>query len=174
MPFPDLPGSARLWVYAADRPLTDDEKETLTRRLEDFLAGWQSHGRPVEGAAEVRDRRFVLLAAHRPGAPAEEANEGVSGCGIDASVHVLETFAEETDVGWTSSLDVLYRDAGGNVQSVSRPAFAEKAEAGAVDGATPVFDLSVETLADLRAGRFEHPAEQGWHAEAFPLAPAAT
>lgn len=173
MLFPDLPDTARLWVYATDRPLTDDEEETLTRRLEDFLDGWESHGRPVEGAAAVRDRRFVLLAAHRPDAPAEEANEGVSGCGIDASVHVLESFAEETGLNWKSGLDVFYRDAEGRVQNASRPAFAEQAEAGAVDAATPVFDLSVETLADLREGRFEHPAGQGWHAEAFSLAPAA-
>jgi hypothetical protein len=172
MSFPDLPGHARLWVYATDRPLTDAEEETLIRRLEDFLADWTSHGRPVTGEAEVRDRRFVLLAAHRPGAPAEEANEGVSGCGIDASVQVLEDFAEETGLDWVSGLDVLYRDAEGHVESASRPAFQKQAAAGTVDAATPVFDLSVETVAALREGRFEHPAGQGWHAEAFPLATA--
>ncbi|PSQ71933.1 MAG: hypothetical protein BRD38_00185 [Bacteroidetes bacterium QH_9_67_14] len=169
MPFSDMPDAARLWVYAADRPLSDDEEKALTDRLEDFLSDWTSHGRPVEGAAEVRDGRFVLLAAHRPDAENGSTNADVSGCGIDASVHVLESFADETGVEWESGLRVFYRNADGAVRSAGRPAFAERAQRGEVDAATSVFDLSVDTVADLRAGRFERPAATSWHAEAFPL-----
>jgi hypothetical protein len=168
MPFSHLPPTARLWVYAAARPLTDDEETTLARRLTDFLDGWASHGRPVEGAAEVRDGRFVLLAAHLPGQPGAD----VSGCGIDASVQVLEAFADEVGLQWQAGLRVFYRDAGGTVHSASRPAFEALADEGTVHAATPVFDLSVESVAALREGRFERPAGASWHAEAFPLAPA--
>ena len=166
MPFSHLPDTARLWVYATDRRLTDVEAESLTHRLEDFLNEWQSHGRPVEGAAEVRDRRFVLLAAHLPEAPAGD----VSGCGIDASVHVLEDFADEFELGWQSGLDVFYRAPDGAVRSASRPAFEALAEKGSVDADTPVFERGLDSVAALREGRFEQPASQSWHAEAFSLA----
>lgn len=169
MLFSSLPDAARLWVYPTDRPLTDTEIATLTHCLDTFLDDWQSHGRPVEGAAEVRDRRFVLLAAQL----ADQASGDVSGCGIDASVHVLESFAEERDLDWASGLQVFYRDRQGEVHSVTRPEFKGLAEEDVVDAATPVFDLSVKTVAALREGRFEHPAGEGWHAEAFPLGPAA-
>jgi hypothetical protein len=166
----EMPDTARLWVYAADRPLSDAEEETLTTQLEDFLSDWTSHGRSVEGAAEVRDGRFVLLAAHRRSAASGSADDAdVSGCGIDASVHVLESFAAETCVEWESGLRVFYRDADGAVRSAGRPAFAERAQRGEVDASTSVFDLGVDTVADLRAGRFERPAATSWHAEAFPL-----
>ena len=165
MPFSNLPDTARLWIYATDRPLTDAEEADLTRRLEDFLDDWSSHGRAVEGHAEVREGRFVLLAAHLPG----HANGDVSGCGIDASVHVLEAFAQENELPWTSSLDVFYRDADGAVRNASRPDFQALSERGAVDRTTPVFDRDLKTVAALREGRFEHPAGESWHAEAFSL-----
>ena len=38
---------------------------------------------------------------------------------------------------------------------------------GVVTADTSVFDLTIETLADLRAGRFEKPFESSWHAQAF-------
>lgn len=164
MPFSTLPDAARLWIYAADRPLTSPEQQALRERLERFLSNWTSHGRPVEGAAEVRDGRFVLLAAHLP------AGGDVSGCGIDASVHVLSEAAEAMGLAWLPALHVFYRNEAGAVESASRLAFKQKAEAGDVDAATPVFDVGLDTLAALRAGRFEQPAAESWHADAFPLA----
>lgn len=164
--FPTLPDDARCWVYVADRSLTEDEQHRLLDRLQPFLRDWSSHGRPVEGAVDVLDDRFVVLAA--------TLSEGhISGCGIDDSVHAVEETAGALGLEWVPTLDVIYRDGEGRVQHCSRSTFRALARDGAITATTRVFDPSVTTLGAFRQGRFEQPAEASWHARAFDLAPAA-
>lgn len=157
-----LPDDARLWIYAADRPLTADEQRHVVESLGTFLANWSSHRRPVRGEAHLLDDRFLMIAGDIPGGD-------ISGCGIDASVHALEAASSELGFGWASALTLFYRDEEGRVQGVSRRAFKQLAEAGRVTGATPVFELSLPTVGDFRSGRFERPAGESWHAAAFGL-----
>ncbi|ARA91709.1 MAG: hypothetical protein D6685_04065 [Bacteroidetes bacterium] len=161
--FSTLPDEARLWVYAADRPLTAAEQTTLTRRLMPFLASWTSHGRPVQGAMHLLHDRFLLVAAVLAG------GADISGCGIDASVHAVEEAAEAVGVRWLSPLEVLYRDDEGQIRHVPRSGFRQLVRAGTVTGATPVFDLSLTTVGALRAQGLERPASAGWHARVFRI-----
>lgn len=162
----DLPDEARLWAYVADRSLSEREQEKLLDKLCAFFEDWTTHGRPVRGEATLLDDRLLLVGGMAQG-------EGISGCGIDASVNVVEEAGAEAGVSWISPLTVVYRDDEGRVQTASRPAFRELAEAGRVTGATPVFDLSVDTVGALRQGALERPAADAWHARAFDLADAA-
>ena len=161
--FPDLPAEARLWIYPVDRMLDEDEQAALQEDLQAMLAGWTSHSRPVQGHVTVEAGRFLLLGAYLP-------NGGdISGCGIDASVHAVEAVAERQGVGLLSPLLVFYRDAEGLVQAVGRPSFRRLVRAGEVTAETRVFDLSITTVGELRAGRFERPAAESWHGRVFAL-----
>lgn len=161
--FPDFPDEARLWIYAADRPLEASEQETLTETLDRFLASWTSHARPVRGAAQLLHDRFLLVAATL----AEDA--AISGCGIDASVHAIEAAADTVGVRWLSPLVVCYRDADGTIQHLPRGAFRKLVRAGTVTAGTPVFDVSLTTVGALREQGLERPAGAGWHARAFRI-----
>lgn len=161
--FPTLPDDARVWIYVANRPLTADEQEDLQAHLEDFIEDWSSHGRPVDGAVDVLHKRFIVLVA--------TLTEGdISGCGIDASVHAIEDVAQQLNIEWVPTLDIVYRDADGHVQHCSRATFRALAEEETVTAETPVFDPSITTLGALRDGQFEQPAGASWHARAFDLA----
>lgn len=160
--FPTLPDDARCWVYAAERPLTDAEQQQLLDRLETFIESWSSHGRSVEGAVEVLYDQFVVLAATL-------ADGDISGCGIDASVHVVDEAAQALGIAWVPALHVIYRDAEGQVQHCTRSAFRARAQDGAVTTETLVFDPSITTLGALRQGQFEQRAGTSWHARAFDL-----
>lgn len=160
--FPILPDHARLWIYAADRSLSEHEQTHLLETIHAFLAQWTSHGRPVEGAADVRDERFLLLAGFVP-------DGEVSGCGIDASVRAVETAGAALGITWLSPLNVFFRDAEGAVQSLPRPAFRKLVRAGTVTAETSVFDPSPATLGDVRREPFERPAGASWHALVFKI-----
>ena len=160
--FPHLPDHARLWVYAADRPLSETEQARLLQRLEAFFGQWASHGRPVEGAATLRHDRFLLLAGLVRGGE-------ISGCGMDASVHAVEEASAALGFSWRSPLDVFYRDAEGAVEALARAAFRKRVREGDVTAETSVFDLSITALADVRQGRFERPAGETWHALVFKI-----
>lgn len=161
-----LPNAARLWLFAATRDLADGEAADLLTRVRAFVTGWTSHGRPVPAAAEGLHGRLLAVGALL----AEDAvNAGVSGCGIDSLQHAVAAAAEAGGFAWLPPLDVLYRDAAGTMQAVSRAAFRRLARAGAVTSATPVLDLTLPTVGALRAGGVERPAAQSWHGRAFGL-----
>ena len=81
----DLPDAARLWLFAFD-----GDPSPLLPDVRAFCRAWTSHGRPVTAAADVLAGRVLAVAAVLTEA---EANAGVSGCGIDAMQHAVETAA---------------------------------------------------------------------------------
>lgn len=164
--FDGFPAEARLWIYAADRSLNPDEQEILETNLSDFFTGWRSHGKTVQGAAAVEEDRFLLIAGH------VESDE-ISGCGIDSSIDVVEQAGRELDVEWLPALTVFYRDDEGKIHGVGRPTFREKVDEGVITRETPVFDLAVETVGQLREEGFERPAGASWHALVFRIPKAA-
>ena len=160
--FSNLPDHARLWVYVAEEPLSDDVQVRLQQQLDAFLDGWTSHRRPVHGQATIEDDCIVMIAA-----TVDEGN--VSGCGIDASVNALEEAAGNLGISWASPLDIVYRDPTGRVCVTSRPAFRTLVSNGDVTGDTPVFDPSITRLEALRSGEFERPAADSWHNRIFQI-----
>ncbi|MEM6646437.1 MAG: hypothetical protein AAF730_09310 [Bacteroidota bacterium] len=152
--FAHLPDHARFWCYVADRPLADAEQTALLAHLDTFFASWQSHGRPVTGAARVLSGRLLLLAA--------TLNGEISGCGIDASVHAVTRAGAALGIAWKTGLFVVHRERDGVVAVTPRRAFKKAAKAGLVTPETPVFDLTLMHLGDVRLGRFEQPAADSW------------
>lgn len=161
--FDRMPDDARLWVFAAPRPLQPDEADALLARVDGFLERWAAHGAPVLGARDLRHGQFLLVAA-------DERATGVSGCSIDTLFHALAEVEESlgTELRRTASL-VLYRDASGAVRAAERAEFRRLAQEGGVGEDTVVFDNTVATVGDLRAGGWEKPFRDSWHARAFPL-----
>ena len=160
VPFDRLPDDARLWVFAAARPLSAAQQEQLLAEVDAFLHRWAAHGAPVVGGRELREGRFLLVGA-------DERATGVSGCSIDTLYRALGGLEAATGVPMRDASLVFYRDAAGEIQAEPRAAFRERARAGGVDGETPVFDNTVGSVGDLRAGRWELPLRESWHARAF-------
>ena len=163
--FDQLPDDARVWVFAASRPLAEAESASLLRGVDGFIDGWAAHGAPVRGARDWRHDRFLLVGA-------DERATGVSGCSIDSLFHALAAAEAATGVTLRDSSLVFYRDAAGEVRSVPRPDFRRMAAGGEVAEDTVVFDNTVTTAGDVRAGRWETRLRDAWHARAFPIAAA--
>jgi hypothetical protein len=161
VPFDRLPPSARLWVFAAERPLDTAERARLLDLVDDFLSSWKAHGVPLTSAREFRYDRFLLVGV-------DEAATGASGCSIDAMVHQLETLERALGVALLDHGPVLFRR-DDTIARLPRPDFAELARRGDVSPETIVFDNTVTRVGDLREGRWERPARESWHARAFGL-----
>jgi hypothetical protein len=160
--FDQLPDDARVWVFAASRPLNEAESASLLRGVDAFIDGWAAHGAPVRGAREWREDRFLLVGA-------DERATGVSGCSIDSLFHALAAAEAATGVTLRDATPVFFRDAGGEVRSVPRPDFRRMAAAGEVGEDTVVFDNTVTTVGAVREGRWETRLRDAWHARAFPI-----
>ena len=160
VPFHQLPDDARLWVFAAARPLDQAQQAGLLAHVDAFIHRWAAHGSPVVGGRELRHGRFLLVGA-------DERATGVSGCSIDTLFRTLGALEAETGVPLRDSSLVFWRDAAGQVQSAPRPAFRERVRAGEVDADTPGFDNTVGTVGDLRGGQWELAMRDSWHGRAF-------
>lgn len=160
--FSSLPSDARLWVFAADRPLTRDEGERLLEAVDAFLVQWKAHGHPLTVARDWRYDRFLLVGV-------DEASAGATGCSIDAMVRTLGELERALQVQLLDHGPVLFRR-GEAIERLPRPAFAALARSGQISPETVVFNNTVTRVGELREGRWETPARQSWHAKAFGLA----
>ena len=158
-PFDRLPDSARLWVFAASRPLEAAERDALLGAVDDFLDQWNAHRVPLDCARDLRYDQFLIVAADQEAA-------GVSGCSVDALVRTMKGLGQQFGVDLVDHASVFYRD-GGVIQRVTRDDFAEAASRGVVTPRTCVFDNTVQSAGALRAGAWEAPAEHTWHGRAF-------
>jgi hypothetical protein len=161
VPFAALPDSARAWIFAARRPLDADEAERLLAAVDAHLREWRAHGRPVVGARDWRLDRFLIVGA-------DEAASGVSGCSIDALFRTLGQVERELGVSLRDRSAVHFCDREGSIRSVDRAAFRGLATDGEVDADTAVFDTTIDSVGEVRAGRWELPLGDSWLARLLP------
>jgi hypothetical protein len=158
-PFASLPDSARLWVFAAARPLDAGEQQSLLHAVDRFLDEWNAHRVPLDCARDLRYDQFLIVGV-------DEEAAGVSGCSVDSLVRTMKGLGQQLGVELLDHGSVFYREAD-QVRRVSRDEFAEAAVHGAVTPQTTVFDNTVATAGALRGGRWEAPAATTWHGRAF-------
>lgn len=159
--FDRLPPDARLWIFAAERPLDAEERARLLEIVDGFLAQWKAHGVLLTAARDWRYDRFLLVGV-------DEAAAGASGCSIDAMVNQLAGLERTLGVALLDHGPVLFRQQGG-IERLARPAFADLARRGDVSPDTIVFNNTVTHVGELREGKWETPARASWHARAFGL-----
>jgi hypothetical protein len=157
--FSEMPPDARLWIFAAERPLAEGEQQTLLTAVDEFLDGWAAHGAPLAAARDLRYGQFLFVAV-------DESSAGASGCSIDAMTRVLAALEGRMGLELVNHGPVLYR-AGDRVARLDRAAFAERARRGDVAPDTIVFNNTLARVADLQDGKWEVPARESWHARAF-------
>jgi hypothetical protein len=87
----DFADTSRVWIYQSSRLFFISEALEMEDMLNDFAAGWKSHGAPVKGFANLFFGRFIVLMA-------DETATGVSGCSTDSSVHLIKAIEEKYKV----------------------------------------------------------------------------
>ena len=135
--FDQLPDDARLWIFIAERSLSDAEQAQLLREVDRFL--------------------FVAV---------DQRKAGPSGCSIDALVRQTKALEQEIGIELVNHAPVVFRQ-GSAIERVPRDQFAELAAAGTVGLETTVFDNTLTCVGDVRAGRWETRLANSWHARAF-------
>ena len=157
--FDELPGDGRVWIFSAARRLTEPERTRVLAEVDAFIDQWGAHATPLTAGRHLAYDQFLFVAVDQRAA-------GPSGCSIDALVRQMKALQQQLGVELVNHAPVLFRR-GGAIERVSREAFAELAATGAVGPDTTVFNNTLTSLGDVRAGRWEVPAADSWHAQAF-------
>ena len=146
-----LSNNAHIWIFGISPALDAQKEEVLLRHVDRFLDGWAAHGVPIAGARELREGSFLVVAA-------DEKCEK-SGCSIDRMFGLLRQLEQELDVRILDSSRIFLRD-GDAVRVVPRSEFRTAATRD-----TPVFDVTVERLGEVRSGTWLRRAADSWHAQ---------
>lgn len=146
--FNTLPNHARVWVYQANRLLTDLEVSEIDAALQTSLSTWAAHGQPLLASAQVVENRFVVVGV-------DEGYNLPSGCSIDASVRTLRNIGQQINRG-DGPLDFFDRSAAvrtvaGEVQVYPLPVLKAAVTDGLITPDTIVFNTLVKTKAEFMA-----------------------
>ena len=157
-----LPDHARVWIYTANRVLTDDECQAIHRALSTFCDSWAAHGQPLQAQPAVLLQQLVVLAV-------DESAQQATGCSIDNSVAAVRDLHK---VGPTlADLDVLDRGwvifkaqaDSAEWQRAKLHDFWAMRKAGTLTDEAQVVDSTVPNLGDLRREGVK-PLAHSWHA----------
>lgn len=150
-----LPSQSRVWIYGAERELSDIEVSTIRKELQAFVSNWVSHRKDLNAGADVLHDRFLVIAV-------DETQAEASGCSIDGSVHFLQDLGANLGIDFFNRMIFSYRDASGTIHTVPRDEFKVRYKSGQLENDTIVFDPLVKELGELRQ-IFERPLEDSWH-----------
>ncbi len=83
--------ASRVWIYQSSRLFSISEAIEIEGMMNDFVAGWHSHGDKVKGYANLFFGQFVIIMA-------DESQSGVSGCSTDSSVRLIKSIEQQFNV----------------------------------------------------------------------------
>ncbi|MCF6212665.1 MAG: ABC transporter ATPase [Flavobacteriaceae bacterium] len=155
VPFNTLPETSKLWVYQANNAFSEDQLTIIDALLEKFINQWQRHGADLESSYKIVYNQFIVIAV----------NDTVSGCSIDASVHVIQEIEKHFNVELTNKLQVAFRS-DTNINTVSLADFKKYIALNKISKHTIVFNNMVDTIGTFQT-QWEVPANQSWHNKYF-------
>ena len=93
--------NSKVWVYQSSRRFAMSEALEMEEMMQEFVEGWNSHGTPVKGYANLLFGQFVILMA-------DETATGVSGCSTDSSVHLIKKIEQTFKVNMFDRLNLAF------------------------------------------------------------------
>lgn len=152
---------SRVWIYQCNRLFSLSEALQLEPMLQDFVAGWNSHGDPVKGYANLFFGQFIILMA-------DETATGVSGCSTDTSVRLIKSIEQQFNVQLfdRQSLAFIIKD---KIQLLPLSQLAYAVENNFINGDTLYFNNTVLTKKEW-VDHWLIPVKESWLAKRLAMA----
>ena len=143
----------RLWIYTAERFLTEQEQAVINTEGNTFVTSWASHGTPLKASVQVLNNAHIVIAV-------DEAQVGASGCSIDKSMSFIQGLEKKLNLVLTNRMVVVYE--GKNGLGIAKLSDLDRlAEQGVINTNTIVFDALVDKLADFES-KFKVSLKDSW------------
>lgn len=151
---------SRVWVYQSSRLFLLSEALQVEEKLNQFIAGWRSHGAEVEAYGNLFFGQFVVLMA-------DERQAGVSGCSTDSSVRFIKTLGEEFDVDFfnRTNLAFVVKE---KIQLLPLSQLPYALQNGFIQGDTLYFNNLVQTKKELE-DNWMMPVKDSWLAKKYNI-----
>lgn len=152
--FESLPEDSRIWIYQANRSLTDDEAAEISEKTKIFLTQWAAHGAHLEASFELKYKRFLVIAINQD-------TQAATGCSIDASVAFIQKLEKEYEIDLLDKMNVSFKQ-GEFIAYKPLIDFKKMAKNKSVSKNTIVFNNLVTNKYEYE-NFWEVPASESWH-----------
>lgn len=160
-----LPDDARLWLLALDPAPDAAASARLAEAMDALVAEWRHKGVAYAGAWTLLEGRILALAE-------PTMTTAPSGCAIDGMMRKVNRLVDGLGLGMVDPVAAVLVRAQGGLKVVAKTDLEARLADGTLDAGTPVFDLSLFTLGDLRAGKLEKPLARTWIGRKYKVAAA--
>ena len=155
----DLADRSRIWIYQADRLMSEHEVNEITRLGQNFILEWSAHGAALKSVCEVRYGYFLMLTV-------DDNQAMASGCSIDASMHFVKGLEKKFQIDFFNRTNVAYKS-GGVIKLLKMSEFEDALQAGTLASNTIVFNNLVSTVGEFKSN-WEVAVSHSWHAQLLP------
>lgn len=149
-----FPDTAKAWVYQSDRLMDEDEVNYIKVVLDEFTAGWESHGEMLKATFEVIDHLFIVLFV-------DEQGNTMCGRAQDASVKLMKELESQLELSLLDRMVQAYKK-DDKVIPVSMNGLTELIENKEVNEDTIVFNNTITTKKEFDTA-WEVPIKDSWH-----------
>ncbi len=148
-----LPEDSKVWVYQANKALSDEISQLIKADLYDFSMSWSSHGKELDSYSHLFHYQFVVMVADGSNLP--------SGCSIDSSVHFLEALGKKYEVDFFDRMTFAYM-VDDHVKFVKSSEFPDYYSSNKITDETLMFDNLVDSKSKFIEGWIK-PLKDSWH-----------
>ena len=145
--FHTLPEQARIWVYASEKALTQNQQAYILNYISKHLKGWNAHKEPLTAGVTILENHFIIVGL-------DEDKNGASGCSIDTLQNTIQKIEKQLTLSLMNRLDVFYKI---EDEILCIPSFKLESVA---DKDTLFYDLTILTKSDLNT--YLKPISEGW------------
>ena len=145
--FNTIPEESRIWIYAADHKLTNDQESCILKSISDHLQNWEAHKVPLTAGVTILENHFIVIAL-------DETKNGASGCSIDTLQNKIQNLEKELSVSLLNRLNVFCR-IDDKIYCIPTTKLAENANKEIL-----FYDLTIQNKSELHS--YLKPISEGW------------
>ena len=89
--FPNFSDKSRVWIYTANRAITNIESDFVQSNLEIFSSEWKAHSQQLKAKACMLNEFTLVFVV-------DQSITAASGCSVDSSVRFVKEIGKELKV----------------------------------------------------------------------------
>jgi hypothetical protein len=138
---------SRIWIYAAEQKLTNEQENHILKSISDHLNNWEAHKVPLATGVTILEHHFIIIAL-------DETKNGASGCSIDTLQNKIQEIEKELSISLLNRLNIFCRIED-TIKCIPTTKLAEHA-----NKETLFYDLTIQKKSEL--SNWLKPIEKGW------------
>ena len=138
---------SRIWIYAAEQKLTNEQENHILKDISDHLQNWEAHKVPLAAGVTILEHHFIVVAL-------DETKNGASGCSIDTLQNKIQEIEKELSISLMNRLNIFCR-IDDKIHCISTSKLAKNTNKN-----TLFYDLTIQKKSEL--SKWVKPIKEGW------------